>query len=173
MFSLRDYPLWFYKIFTLKDLQTIYPSNSYNLFREVAFSIRAGCFLFSSRLLSLFEQTIFTLQHTKSLKKRLKNKQKPTTFLQVKSTTFLQASSQPSNKQSSQPSNKQKPTAFNKQSPQPSYKQSPQPSTSKVHNLSTSKAHSHTTSLMLKKHSENKQILQNIPNILPFNIFLK
>ena len=32
-------------------------------------------------------------QHTKSLKKRLKNKQKPTTFLQVKSTTFLQASS--------------------------------------------------------------------------------
>lgn len=35
------------------------------------------------------------------------------------------------------------------------------------------KAHSHTTSLMLKKHSENKQILQNIPNILSFNIFLK
>ena len=128
MLSLRDYPLWFYKIFTLKNLQTIYPSNSYNLFREVAFSIRAGCFLFSSRLLSLFEQTIFTLQHTKSLKKRLKNKQKPTTFLQVKSTTFLQASSQLSNKQSSQPSNKQKPTAFNKQSSQPSYKQSPQPS---------------------------------------------
>lgn len=35
------------------------------------------------------------------------------------------------------------------------------------------KAHSHTTSLLLKKHSENKQIQQNIPNILPFNIFLK
>ena len=27
--------------------------------------------------------------------------------------------------------------------------------------------------LMLKKHSENKQIQQKIPNILPFNIFLK
>ena len=120
MFSLRDFPLWFYKIFTLKNLQTIYPSNSYNLFREVAFSIRAGCFLYPSRLFSLFEQTIFTLQHTKSLKKRLKNKQKPT--------TFLQASSQPSNKQSSQPSNKQKPTTFNKQSSQPFYKQNPQPS---------------------------------------------
>ena len=131
MFSLRDYPLWFYKIFTLKNLQTIYPSNSYNLFREVAFSIRAGCFLFSSRLLSLFEQTIFTLQHTKSLKKRLKNKQKPTTFLQVKSTTFLQASSQPSNKQS------------------------PQPSTNKAHNLPTSKVHSHPTS-KVHSHSTSK-----------------
>ena len=142
MFSLRDYPLWFYKIFTLKNLQTIYPSNSYNLFRKLlslseqaTFSNRAGCFLFSSRLLSLFEQTIFTLQHTKSLKKRLKNKQKPTpsykqspqpfykqkptTFLpakanslqQTKSTTFLQAKAN-SLQQT-------KPTAFNKQSPQP------------------------------------------------------
>ena len=61
--------------------------------------------------------------------------------------------------------------------------------TSKVHNLPTSKlttiqqaklttfqqakAHNHTTSLMLKNHSENKQIQQNIPNILSFNIFLK
>ncbi len=62
----------------------------------------------------------------------------------------------------------------NKQSPQPSYKQKP---TTFLQTKSTTflqaKAHSHTTSLMLKKHSENKQIQQNIPNILPFNIFLK
>ena len=166
MFSLRDFPLWFYKIFTLEDLQTIYPSNSYNLFRKVAFSIRAGCFLFSSRLYSLSNIT-------KSLKKRLKNKQSP----------------QPSYKQPPQPSYKQVhnlPTnkAHNL-------------STSKAHNLPTSKAHSlqqtkpttiqqakSTTILQAKNpqphhipnaqnHSENKQIQQNIPNILPFNIFLK
>ena len=86
------------------------------------------------------------------------------------------------NKQSPQPSYKQKPTPSYKQSPQPFYKQSPQPSykqkpTTFLQTKSTTflqaKAHSHTTSLMLKKHSENKQIQQNIPNILPFNIFLK
>ena len=141
MFSLRDYPLWFYKIFTLKNLQTIYPSNSYNLFREVAFSFRADYFLYPSRLFSLFEQTIFTLQHTKSLKKRLKNKQKPT--------TFLQASSQPSNKQSPQPSYKQSTQPFYKQSTQPFYKQKPTA-------ILQAKAHSHTTSLMLKKYSEKR-----------------
>ena len=125
MFSLRDYPLWFYKIFTLKNLQTIYPSNSYNLFREVAFSIRAGCILYPSRQYSLSNIT-------KSLKKRLKNKQSPQ--------PFYKQSPQPSYKQSPQPSYKQSPQPFYKQSPQPSYKQSPQPSTSKAHNHPTSKS---------------------------------
>ena len=100
-------------------------------------------------MLSFFEQAIFTLQHTKFLKKRLKNKQKPTTFLQAKPTAF----------------NKQKPTAFNKQSPQPFYKQKPTAfnktkSTTFLQAKSTTilqaKNHSHTTSLMLKKYSEKQ-----------------
>ena len=132
-------------------------------------------------MLSLSEQAIFSFQagyiHSPTYQIPQEKTQeqaksttflqvKSTTFLQVKSTTFLQASSQPSNKQSSQPSNKQKPTAFNKQSPQPSNKQSPQPS---YKQKPTATPHPYCS----KKHSENKQIQQNIPNILPFNIFLK
>ena len=65
----------------------------------------------------------------------------------------------------------------------------PHPSTNKSHNLPTSKVHSHPTSKVhshptskspqphhipnAQKYSEHEQILQNIPNILPFNIFLK
>lgn len=130
-----------------------------SLSEQAAFSFRAGYFLFSSSLYSLSNIT-------KSLKKRLKNKQspqpsykqKPTAFNKTKPTTFLQASPQPSHKQSPQPSYKQSPQPSYKQSPQPSYKQKP-----------TATPHPYCS----KKHSENKQIQQNIPNILPFNIFLK
>ena len=136
MFSLRDSPLWFYKIFTLKNLQTIYPSNRYNLFREVAFSIRAGCFLYPSSLYSLSnipnpskktqEQAkptaILQAKPTAILQAKAHSilQAKPTTFLQAKSTTILQAKAHnlSTNKAHNLPTSK---------SPQPFYKQSPQP----------------------------------------------
>ena len=130
-----------------------------SLSEQAAFSFRAGYFLFSSSLYSLSNIT-------KSLKKRLKNKQSPQPFYKQSPQPSNKQSPQPFYKQSSQPSNKQKPTAFNKQSPQPSYKQSPQPF---YKQKPTATPHPYCS----KKHSENKQIQQNIPNILPFNIFLK
>ena len=166
MFSLRDSPLWFYKIFTLKNLQTIYPSNSYNLFREVAFSIRAGYFLFSSRLFSLFEQSIFTLQHYQIPQEKTQEQAKPTAILQASpQPSYKQAHNHPTSKAHNHPTSK-----------------SPQPSTNKAHNLSINKTHNHPTSKSSQPHhtpnaqkntQKNKQIQQNIPNILPFNIFLK
>ena len=129
MFSLRDYPLWFYKIFTLKDLQTIYPSNSYNLFREVAFSIRAGYFLFSSRLYSL--SNIPNPSRKDSRTSKVHN-------LSTSRAHNLSTSKSP------QPSTKQ--------SPQPFYKQAHNLPTSKAHNLPTSKVHSHSTSKSPQPH---------------------
>ena len=144
MLSLRDYPLWFYKIFTLKNLQTIYPSNSYNLFREVAFSIRAGCFLFSSRLLSLFEQSIFTLQHYQIPQEKTQEQAKPTTFLQAKAhnlptsklTTIQQAKLTTFQQAKAHSLQQTKPTTFLQ---------------AKSTAILQAKAHSHTTSLLLKK----------------------
>ena len=141
MFSLRDFPLWFYKIFTLKNLQTIYPSNSYNLFRKLlslseqaTFSNRAGCFLFSSRLLSLFEQTTFSFRadyiHSPTYQipqEKTQEQAKAHSILQAKPTTFLQAKAHNLSTSKSQ-----------------------QPSTNKVHNLSTSKSQQPSTN---KTHS--------------------
>lgn len=118
-----------------------------SLFEQATFSNRAGCFLFSSSLYSLSNIT-------KSLKKRLKNKQSQQPSLQAKPTSFHKQTPQPSYKQSPQPSYKQSPQPSYKQSPQPSYKQNPQP-----HHIPNAQ--------------KNEQIQQNIPNILPFNIFLK
>ena len=117
MFSLRDYPLWFYKIFTLKDLYTIYPSNSYNLFREVAFSIRAGCFLFSSRLYSL--SNIPNPSRKDSRTSKVHN---------------LSTSKSP------QPSTKQSPQPFYKQAHNLPTSKAHNLPTSKVHSHSTSKS---------------------------------
>ena len=128
MFSLRDYPLWFYKIFTLKNLQTIYPSNSYNLFREVAFSIRAGCFLYPSSL--------YSLSNIPNPSRKTQEQAKPTAILQAKPTAILQAKSplHPTSKAHNLSTSKvhnhptsKSPQPSYKQSPQPSYKQSPQP----------------------------------------------
>ena len=120
MFSLRDSPLWFYKIFTLKNLQTIYPSNSYNLFREVAFSIRAGCFLYPSSL--------YSLSNIPNPSRKTQEQAKPTAILQAKPTAILQAKSplHPTSKAHNLSTSKvhNHPTS---KSPQPSYKQSPQP----------------------------------------------
>ena len=128
MFSLRDYPLWFYKIFTLKNLQTIYPSNSYNLFREVAFSIRAGCFLYPSSL--------YSLSNIPNPSRKTQEQATPTAILQAKPTAILQAKSplHPTSKAHNLSTSKvhnhptsKSPQPSYKQSPQPSYKQSPQP----------------------------------------------
>ncbi|MCF2591342.1 hypothetical protein JQM97_10460 [Prevotella hominis] len=148
-----------YKIFILKDLQTIYPSNSFNLFREVAFSIRAGCFLFSSRLYSLSNIPNPSRKDSRTSKVHNLSTSRAHNLSTSKSP-------QPSHKQSPQPSYKQSPQPSYKQSPQPSYKQSPQPF---YKQKPTATPHPYCS----KKHSENKQIQQNIPNILPFNIFLK
>ena len=128
MFSLRDYPLWFYKIFTLKNLQTIYPSNSYNLFREVAFSIRAGCFLYPSSL--------YSLSNIPNPSRKTQEQAKPTAILQAKPTAILQAKSplHPTSKAHNLSTSKVHNLSTSKvhnhptsKSPQPSYKQSPQP----------------------------------------------
>ena len=149
MFSLRDSPLWFYKIFTLKNLQTIYPSNRYNLFREVAFSIRAGCFLYPSSLYSLSNipnpsrKTQEQAKPTAILQAKAHSilQAKPTTFLQAKSTTILQAK------------------AHNL-------------STNKVHNLSTSKSpqphHISNAQKTLRKTSKSSKIS---PTFYPLTYF--
>ena len=120
MFSLRDSPLWFYKIFTLKNLQTIYPSNSYNLFRKVAFSIRAGCFLYPSSL--------YSLSNIPNPSRKTQEQAKPTAILQAKSPLHptSKAHNLSTSKVHNHPTSKS-PQPFYKQSPQPSYKQSPQP----------------------------------------------
>ena len=129
MLSLRDYPLWFYKIFTLKNLQTIYPSNSYNLFREVAFSIRAGCFLFSSRLYSLSN-----IPNPSRKDSRTSKSPQP---------SYKQAHNYPTSKAHNLPTSK---------SPQPSTNKAHNLPTSKVHSLPTSKVHSHPTSKSPQPH---------------------
>ena len=129
-----------------------------SLSEQAAFSFRAGYFLFSSRLYSL--SNIPNPSRKDSRTSKVHN---------------LSTSKSP------QPSTKQ--------SPQPFYKQAHNLPTNKAHNLPTSKVHSHPTSKVhshptskspqphhipnAQKYSENEQILQNIPNILPFNIFLK
>ena len=173
MFSLRDFPLWLYKIFTLKDLQTIYPSNSYNLFRKLlslseqaTFSNRAGYFLFSSRLYSL--SNIPNPSRKDSRTSKVHN-------LSTNKVHNL-STSKAHNLSTSKAHNLSTSKVHNLSTSKAHSLQQAKPTTilqAKVHNLSTSKVHSHTTSLMLKKHSENKQIQQNIPNIPPFNIFLK
>ena len=130
-----------------------------SLSEQAAFSFRAGYFLFSSRLYSL--SNIPNPSRKDSRTSKVHN-------LSTSRAHNLSTSKSP------QPSTKQ--------SPQPFYKQAHNLPTNKAHNLPTSKVHSHSTSkspqphhipIAQKKHSENEQILQNIPNILPFNIFLK
>ena len=93
---------------------------------------------------------------------------------QAKSTTFLQAKAHSLQQNKAHNLSTSKPTTFPQTKPT-TFLQAK--STAFLQAKSTAilqaKAHNHTTSLMLKKHSENKQIQQNIPNILPFNIFLK
>ena len=129
-----------------------------SLSEQAAFSFRAGYFLFSSRLYSLSN-----IPNPSRKDSRTSKSPQP---------SYKQAHNYPTSKAHNLPTSK-----------------SPQPSTNKAHNLPTSKVHSHPTSKVhshptskspqphhipnAQKYSENKQILQNIPNILPFNIFLK
>ena len=129
-----------------------------SLSEQAAFSFRAGYFLFSSRLYSLSN-----IPNPSRKDSRTSKSPQP---------SYKQAHNHPISKAHNLPTSK-----------------SPQPSTNKAHNLPTSKVHSHPTSKVhshptskspqphhipnAQKYSENEQILQNIPNILPFNIFLK
>ena len=129
-----------------------------SLSEQAAFSFRAGYFLFSSRLYSLSN-----IPNPSRKDSRTSKSPQP---------SYKQAHNYPTSKAHNLPTSK-----------------SPQPSTNKAHNLPTSKVHSHPTSKVhshptskspqphhipnAQKYSENEQILQNIPNILPFNIFLK
>ena len=129
-----------------------------SLSEQAAFSFRAGYFLFSSRLYSLSN-----IPNPSRKDSRTSKSPQP---------SYKQAHNYPTSKAHNLPTSK-----------------SPQPSTNKAHNLPTSKVHSHPTSKVhshptskspqphhipnAQKYTENEQILQNIPNILPFNIFLK
>ena len=145
----------------------------FSLSEQATFSFRADCFLFSSRLLSLFEQTIFTLQHTKSLKKRLKNKQKPTTFLQVKSTTFPTSKLTTIQQAKLTTFLQAKPTTF-LQAKSTTILQA-KPTTflqAKAHNLPTSKAHSHNHIPIAQKNTQKTSKSSKIsPIFYPLTYF--
>ena len=145
-----------------------------SLSEQVAFSFRAGYFLFSSRLYSLSN-----IPNPSRKDSRTSKSPQP---------SYKQAHNLPTSKSPQPSTNKAHNHPTSKAHNLPTSK-SPQPSTNKAHNLPTSKVHSHPTSKVhshptskspqphhipnAQKYSENEQILQNIPNILPFNIFLK
>ena len=164
MFSLRDYPLWFYKIFTSKNLQTIYPSNSYNLFREVAFSFRAGYFLFSSRLYSLSNIPNPSRKDSRTSKahnlptSKVHNlpTSKLTTIQQAKLTTFQQAKAHSLQQTKLTTFLQAKSTAILQ---------------AKSTAILQAKAHNHTTFLMLKNTQKTSKSCKISPIFYPLTYF--
>ena len=124
-------------------------------------------------MLALSEQAAFSFRadyiHSPTYQipqEKTQEQAKSTTFLQAEPTTFLQAKAHSLQQNKAHNLSTSKPTTFPQAKPTTFLQ-------AKSTAILQAKAHSHTTSLLLKKHSENKQIQQNIPNILSFNIFLK